>query len=331
MNTAIKAAAGEAQRAGAHRLLTECGCLKPAEKMTVVCDKTTRAVAHLVVGCAEALGAEVTSVETAPLSVHGQEPPATVADAMLGADLVLGLTAKSMAHTVARRSASDQGARYLSLPEYTLDLLADPSLQTDFREGGRRAQRIADLFTAGSRVRVTTLAGTDIGLDITGRVGNCCPGYVAAPGELGSPPDIEANVSPVETVSEGTVVVDGSIPYPSLGLLVRPLVLRVKGGRVIHMEGDADTVERLEQLFASADPRKTRVLAECGVGLNPRARLTGVMLTDEGAFGTMHFGFGSNATVGGTNDVAFHLDFVFRNATMTVDGTPVLAAGEFVA
>jgi leucyl aminopeptidase (aminopeptidase T) len=73
------------------------------------------------------------------------------------------------------------------------------------------------------------------------------------------------------------------------------------------------------------------VLAECGVGLNPDAELTGSMLTDEGTNGTMHFGFGSNATVGGQNDVSFHLDVVFREATLEIDGSPILEHGEVLA
>ena len=69
------------------------------------------------------------------------------------------------------------------------------------------------------------------------------------------------------------------------------------------------------------------VLAECGVGLNPAATLTGVMLTDEGSLGTVHFGFGSNSTVGGINEIAFHVDFVCRAATMSVDGKVIIQKG----
>ncbi len=44
----------------------------------------------------------------------------------------------------------------------------------------------------------------------------------------------------------------------------------------------------------------------------------------------MHFGFGANATVGGANDVPFHMDFVFRSASMSIDGHPVLENGNIV-
>ena len=34
----------------------------------------------------------------------------------------------------------------------------------------------------------------------------------------------------------------------------------------------------------------------------------------------VHFGFGSNITVGGKNDVPFHLDFVIKKPDLFIDG-----------
>jgi leucyl aminopeptidase (aminopeptidase T) len=51
------------------------------------------------------------------------------------------------------------------------------------------------------------------------------------------------------------------------------------------------------------------------------------MLTDEGALGCVHFGLGSNYTVGGLNKVDFHLDFVFRDASLSVDGKQLINLG----
>ena len=93
---------------------------------------------------------------------------------------------------------------------------------------------------------------------------------------------------------------------------------------------DRDVVARIEDIFAKVGSPKAYVVAECGVGLNEQASLTGVMLTDEGANGCVHFGIGSNATVGGVNDVAFHLDFVCRSATIEVDGRTVMRKGDIV-
>lgn len=312
---------------GARHLLTHCGSYRPDDHVVIVHDPATAPLGAAVAAEARQLGARFELVETPEAAMHGEEPPAEVAAAMARGSLVLGLRAKSMAHTRARFAVTGAGGRYLSLPDYSLELLADPSLRVDYHAQYAVVRAFTDALTAASAAHVTTRAGTDIRLDLRGRVGNCCPGYVAGAGELGSPPDIESNISPLEDESEGVVVVDGSIPFPGFGLLSSPIRLTVRRGRIVAMEGESDTVARLEALFDSYGPDKPRILAELGIGLNPAARLTGVMLTDEGALGTVHFGFGSNSTVGGVNEVPFHIDFVFRNPTLVVDGRTFLDEG----
>ncbi len=118
-------------------------------------------------------------------------------------------------------------------------------------------------------------------MDITDRIGNYCPGFVEQAGDLGSPPDIEANVSPLEDSAQGVVVIDGSITHPDLGLLTDPVEILVAHGRITEFRSaNAKCLAKLNDLFGPPDSLR-RVLAECGVGLNPAAKLTGTMLTDE--------------------------------------------------
>lgn len=309
-------------------LLLNCGGLKAREKALILCDDTTKDFAALF--HEEALMVSPsTELLTIPLaSAHGQEPPADAARRMRDSDLIISLCQFSMAHTTARQDAAKHSARFLSMPCYSWELLENPALTVDYKKQAPVVRRITDLFSRATRVRVSTEAGTDITMSAEGRTGNCCPGFVEKPGDLGSPPDIEANVSPVEDRSEGIVVVDGSITCPELGLLTTPVVLTVKKGRITRFESrNADYVRILEEMFEGPDSKR-RVLAECGVGLNPQAQLTGTMLTDEGALGCIHFGFGSNYTVGGMNKVDFHLDFVFRRATLEIDDLLVMNNGK---
>ena len=251
--------------------------------------------------------------------MHGQEPPDEVAGKMLGSDLVLGVTGFSMAHTRARMACSKRGVRYLSLPEYSLELLEHPALRINFQKSAVGARRIANAFSAGTRVQIESPIGTNISLEIAGRQGNFCPGYVDDKCLLGSPPDIEANVSPEETKSNGIVVVDGSIPYPGFGKLSKPVTLTVKNGSISHIAGPSRYTDPLERLFEKHG-EKSRVLGEFGIGFNEAAILCGNMLIDEGCRGTFHFGFGSNSTVGGQNAVNFHLDFIFFADWFYLDG-----------
>ncbi len=314
--------------AAIQHLLAHCGSLRAGERATIVYDPTTRDLGEAFTREARLVTQSASGLEIPLATRHGQQPPpAAVAD-MLGSDLIISLCQFSLAHTQARIDAGKRGARFLSMPCYTWELLEDPSVLVDFKSRGPIVRATAGALTRGSAVRVTSLAGTDITIGIAGRTGNACPGYVEAPGDLGSPPDIEANVSPVEDASNGRVVIDGSITCPELGLLTTPVALTVRSGKIDAIESENTSyVSILETMLGPVDSPR-RVLAECGIGLNPAARLTGTMLTDEGALGCVHFGFGSNSTVGGKNEVDFHLDFVFRRPSLYVDGTPLMLEGE---
>ena len=109
----------------------------------------------------------------------------------------------------------------------------------------------------------------------------------------------------MEDTAEGIVWVDGSVPCQALGLLDEPIGLEIVAGRIEHIRGRAKDVDTLERLFDGQNLTATRVLAEFGFGLIVWATLSGRMLEDEGCAGTIHLGFGSNATIGGRNRVRF--------------------------
>lgn len=315
------------QRKAINNLLFHCGNLSKEDSTLILCDAGTRSIAEAFVGVAHESDHRINLMEIPPLSNHGAEPPGYATDAMQSSTLILSLCQYSLAHSNARIKAAYYGARFLSLPLYDWKLLEDPSLHIDFKSQSLLVRKFSKAFTDGDIVHVTTAAGTDIKLGITGRTGNYCPGFVERAGDLGSPPDIEANVSPIEDSAEGVVIIDGSITHPDFGLLEQPIELSVNDGRIVEFRGDNKRyVTMLNELFGPLDSPR-RVLAECGVGLNPAAKLTGTMLTDEGAMGCVHFGFGANHTMGGKNQVNFHLDFVFHAATLLVNDQTLLKSG----
>ncbi len=313
-----------------HHLLTHCGSLRSGERVAILCDPSTADMAAAFQAEAMNLTNQVRLLELETASRHGGEPPTEARILMRSSDLILSLCKYSLAHSGARIDAGRQGARFLSMPLYTWELLESPVVNYDFKSRAGVVRRVADALTEGTEIHVRGRAGTDILLNAEGRVGNCCPGFVENPGELGSPPDIEANVSPLEDRSEGIAVIDGSITCPEIGRLETPVRAVIENGSIRRFESsNRRYVEVLEHMFGPQDSKR-RTLAECGVGLNPEAKLTGTMLTDEGAYGSMHLGFGSNHTVGGRNEVDFHLDFVFNEASLTVDGRDILRNGTLV-
>lgn len=313
---------------GCDQLVTVCADLKRGEKALIVSDPSTQALGDKLSSAAARVTSHVVH-KIAPLAdMHGKEPPAEIASAMKKADVIFGITKMSMAHTQARHAATSGGSRYLSLPDYTADLLKRKALYVDFRKITPIADHLAAILTAGKKVNITTPLGTNLTLNISGRKGNSAPGWCYAKGSLSSPPDAEANVPPLETESEGILIVDGSIPCSELGLLSEPIVLQLNGGKAKAVEGRQAAL--LEEVFNRRNNDAVRVAAEFGIGLNPQAELIGSMLEDEGCLGTIHIGFGSNSTIGGCNKVPFHLDTIVRDACIYVDDELIFENGQLL-
>lgn len=312
----------------AEHILVSAGGLLSGERCLIVSDETTRDLIPSFFDCGRRLGAEMELATISVMESHGIEPPTDVAEAMARADLIVALTKMSLAHTKARLAATGGKSRHLSLPGYSAEMMRNPCLLINYQAQFGLTRGMADAFTRGREVRVKTPAGTDITMNIDGRIGNCCPGFVNYQYRLGSPPDVEANVSPRETYSNGVIVVDGAITCDGIGRVRCPVTLNVGAGQLTGIKSEsAEYVRIIKDLFERVGDEKAFTLAECGVGLNPKAEITGHMLTDEAAFGCVHFGFGSNAMVGGQNDVPFHVDFVTRNGSIWIDDEPILIGG----
>jgi leucyl aminopeptidase (aminopeptidase T) len=210
----------------------------------------------------------------------------------------------------------------VALTEFTEDMMISGGLEADFTALKPVCQRVAARFAAGARARITTPAGTDLQMDITGRPGNALYCIVER-GQFSPVPNVEANVSPIEGTASGRIVVDASIPYLGIGLIETPVVVEVRDGFITSIEGgrQADTLRR--DLESHGDPNSYNI-AELGVGLNPKCRMIGVMLEDEGVQGSAHIGIGTNITLGGKVKASCHYDLLVWKPRIEVDGEVIV-------
>jgi leucyl aminopeptidase (aminopeptidase T) len=163
-------------------------------------------------------------------------------------------------------------------------------------------------------------------MDITGRRGNALY-CVVEPGEFSTAPTVEANVSPIEGSANGRLVADASIPYLGIGVLTQPVIVEVEHGRITRIEGGGQA-ETLRKDLESHGDRSVYNIAELGVGLNPKCRMCGFMLEDEGVISTCHIGIGTNITLGGDTKAPVHYDLLMWTPTVEVDGQVVIRGPE---
>ncbi len=315
---------------GFANVLDACLAVRRAEQVLLLTDDGTdpEVVDGLVTGIEERGGVAVVSVIPTP-PLPGSEPPSTVAAAMREAGAIIELTSLFIGSSEARRAATRAGARYLAMPGVRLDTFRDDGpLTVDFEAIRADAERIGSAWEHATTYRLVTPAGTDLRGSVQGRPGRVLHGVARADGDYMAPPDIEAGTAPVEASSEGTVVVDADLLFMGQGPLPSPVVLRFEDGELVATEGEERG--RLEEMLARCADDRMGNLAEIAMAFNPSGRVCGVPMETESARGTAHIALGNSIAYGGTVDAVAHLDCVMRDATLELDGRPVMVAGAIV-
>jgi len=216
-------------------------------------------------------------------------------------------------------------------PSITKSMMVEGPMNIDYEKMGVTADKLIKNFENAKVVHVTAPGGTDIIMDIEDRAFSTDVRIVRHP-YFANLPCGEIWCGPNESCANGMIVCDGSIG--DLGKVKKPLKISVKNGKMIKLESkDQKLVKQVEKLTNIDD--EARIIGELGIGLNPGARLSGILLEDEKALNTAHIAFGNNEEMkGGQNKSKTHRDFLFYNPTMIVtykDGSKkvVINNGEF--
>jgi leucyl aminopeptidase (aminopeptidase T) len=313
--------------AGVDNLLDRCLAVRRGEQVLLVADDgTDAAVLEVLVEGIQRRGG-VAEIARMPVpALPGSEPPEVVAALMLEAGAVIELTSLFIGSSLARRRATERGVRYLAMPGVRLDTFRDDGpLAVDFDAIRGDAERVGAAWGEADRYRVTTPEGTDLRGSVRGRLGRVLHGLARYPGDYMAPPDIEAGTAPVEGSSSGIVVIDADLLFMGQGPLPEPVVIHVADGEMVGLEG-AEAGRLREMLDRCGDARMAN-LAEVSMAFNPAGRVCGVPMETESARGTAHVALGNSMAYGGVIDAVAHLDCVMRDASLELDGRPVMVAG----
>jgi aminopeptidase len=228
-------------------------------------------------------------------------------------------------------------ARSFWSPAVTLDSFIR-TVPVDYARMRKDARKLKRALDAADRVHITSPGGTDLEISLEGRLARVDDGAFHKPGTGGNLPAGETYISPANYTAEGVIVFDGSVAVADGGgafVPKKPVRVEIEGGRAVRLSGGAGA-KRLEKSLilgekAALDRKGTpgwsakrvesyrgnaRHIGELGIGLNPRARVTGKMLEDEKILGTCHFALGSNYD--DDAEAFIHLDCLVEKPTITV-------------
>ncbi|PGY09750.1 aminopeptidase [Bacillus sp. AFS031507] len=303
-------------------VLQECLGLKANELFLVVTDDVKKELGESLYEAGKLLGAEAMLVVMKERKKSGEEPPASIAAAMVQSDVVVCITDHSLTHTQARKNAAASGTRIATMPGITEDMFLEGAISADYSKVKELTESVTELLTNGEIVRIEK-DGYTLSFSIAERDGIPSTGMYLNPGESGNLPSGEAYIAPVERKADGQILVDGS--FAGIGRLETPVLLTIEEGRIVQAEGNG--AEKLLEILGDGDGR---LLGEFGIGTNDKARITGVVLEDEKVFGTIHVAFGSNNTFGGTISAGVHIDGVVKKPDFYIDNQLIMKNGTLI-
>src|SRR5262245_45908928 len=310
----------------ADRVIADYMAVKPGENgVIVVDDRTSPSIWEALAAQTLAVGGDPVVAMMVPRAKSGMEPPAAIAAAMCKGQVVIAAASRSMYHIEAKNQAKLAGARGVFNAPYLEDGWIDGAMTADFLEIRKRAERLRDRLARGKAAHVTTPAGTDVTMVIEGRrpVG-WLTGVCRNPGEVSAFPGGEVSLPPLEGTTQGVIVLEHIMT--DIGWLVQPIRLTVENGECAKIDGGVEA----QALAAHIDGVKNATnIAELGIGLNPKSRLTGGITEVKKRLGTAHMALGDSAAgYGGkvTSDV--HLDGMIMNVRIEIDGEVIAENGE---
>ena len=178
---------------------------------------------------------------------------------------------------------------------------------------------------SAKEVHISTRAGTDLFFDIENRNAVFNHGVYSSPGQGGNLPAGEIYIPINRRSAYGKLVIDGSSRQKDTTVLCKnPINVYFDNGVARKITGGKEA-EGLKKTYDWATKRAKhpwgiKMAAELGIGLNDKSKIVGATILDEKVKGTAHIATGSNHWFGGDIKAIVHLDQVFKNPVIKLDG-----------
>jgi 2,5-dihydroxypyridine 5,6-dioxygenase len=262
-------------------------------------------------------------------ALNGQ---AAVVEALARCTLVVDCTVEGLQHAAELPRILAGGARVLVVSNEHPEILERCLPQADDEAQARDAMR---RLKAASRMHVSSAAGTDLAIDLTGaRIGGVW-GFTSKPGTLTHWPGGLVLAFPAAGRVNGTLVLDrGDVNLSFKRYLQDAVRLVIADDHVEAVVGDSPDAELMRGCFAAWGDRAAYAVSHVGWGLNRRARWDAMAYYDKADFnGTELRAFAGNFLYStGANEVAGrhtlgHFDLPLRGCTIELDGQAVVRDG----
>jgi|TARA_B110000263_G_scaffold197993_1_gene176694 2,5-dihydroxypyridine 5,6-dioxygenase len=326
------------------RVFARCG-VKSEEAVAILSESQSRPInVQLAELALHQLGARAfhivipTPAQSAPVAVRSTGASDVIQDirpvvgALASTPMVVDCTVEGLLHAPELPEILQGGARVLMIsnehPEALERLAPDDALEGKVKTGIK-------MLRGAKAMTITSRAGSNLSVDLTGAVAGGGWGWVTRPGMISHWPGGLCLCFPAAGAVNGTLVLDrGDVNLTFKRYLDAPISLRIEDDYVTSIEGGGVDADLMRSYFAAWGDRDAYATSHIGWGMNPGARWDAMTMYDRRDFnGTELRAFAGNVVYStGANEVAGrrtlgHFDLPIRNCTVGLDGQAVVKEG----
>ena len=322
---------------GAHNAVDVCLAIEPGERVALIADDASREVAASLEQALHDRGADarpllIESVTTRPMAAAPRE----VLEALESADAGILCVQPQEGELGARMAivsvVERRRIRYAHMVGVTPRIMRE-GMRADYRQVDRLSQQLCERMDTARTLAVRTAGGTDFTATFDHSLAWVKTSGLINPRYWSNLPAGEVFTTPGSV--DGVFVCDGTAgdyfnaKYGSLDKT--PLVLEIRGGRLVSARCDRSDLERDFWAYCHTDSNSDRV-GELAFGTNLGLReMIGILLQDEKVPG-VHLAFGDPYGSQTHADWASrtHVDVLTRGCDVWIDDEQVMAAGRYL-
>ncbi|MCP5028727.1 MAG: peptidase M29 [Actinomycetia bacterium] len=252
--------------------------------------------------------------------------------ALAATTFVVDCTVEGLLHAPELPQILQGGARILMISNEHPELLERMTLD-DALEG--RVKTGIKMLRGASEMTVSSDAGTDLTIDVSGAPAGGGWGWTTRPGTMTHWPGGLCLCFPGTESVNGILVLDkGDLNLTFKRYVDSPITLSIESDYVVEITGDGVDAELMKSYFAAWGDREAYATSHVGWGMNKGARWDAITMYDRSQQnGTEQRAFAGNFLYStGANEVAGrhtlgHFDLPLRNCTVALDGTMVVDRG----
>jgi aminopeptidase len=322
---------------GARNAVETCLGIQPGEHVALIADEASREVAAALHAALAERGAVaepilIEGVTERPMRAAPQE----ILDALEHADAGIMCVQPQEGELAARMAivavVERRRVRYAHMVGVTRRIMCE-GMRADYRQVDRLSQQLVDRMEHATSLSVKTAAGTDFRATFDPALAWVKTSGIINPRYWSNLPAGEVFTTPGSV--DGRFVCDGTAgdyfnaKYGELH--AHPLVLEIRGGRLVSAESDHAGLQRDFWQYTHTDAHSDRV-GELAFGTNLGLRdMIGILLQDEKVPG-VHIAFGDpyGSQTHADWKSRTHVDVLTRHCNVWIDDEQVIADGQYL-